>query len=110
MCIYIYIPNCLSQGFHSWTRPGITKKQFGEERVYSAYTSILLFITKEVRTGTQAGQKAGVDAEATEGCFLLAYQPRDGTTHKGLSPLITNGENALQLDLTEAFPQLKLSL
>jgi hypothetical protein len=42
----------------------MTKKQVGEERVYSAYTFILLFITKEVRTGTQAGQKAGADAEA----------------------------------------------
>jgi hypothetical protein len=28
-----------------------------EERVYSWYTSILLFITKEVRTRTQAGQE-----------------------------------------------------
>jgi hypothetical protein len=70
--------------------------------VYSAYTSILLFITKEVNTGTQAGQKAGADAEAMEGCSLLAcfpwlaqpallqnqdYQPRDGTTHKGTSLL-----------------------
>jgi hypothetical protein len=44
----------------------MTKKQVGEERVYSAYTSILLFITKEVRTGTQAGQEAGADAEAME--------------------------------------------
>jgi hypothetical protein len=35
----------------------MTKKQAGEERVYSAYTSILLFITKEVRTGTQTGQE-----------------------------------------------------
>jgi hypothetical protein len=76
----------------------MTKKQIGEERVYSAYTSILLFITKEVRTGTQAGKKAGADAEAIEGCSLLAcfagllsllsyrtqdYQPRDGPTHKG---------------------------
>jgi hypothetical protein len=34
----------------------MTMKQIGEERVYSAYTSLLLFITKEVRTGTQAGQ------------------------------------------------------
>jgi hypothetical protein len=50
----------------------MTKKQVGEERVYSAYTSILLFITKEVRTGTQAGQKAGADAEAMEGYSLLA--------------------------------------
>jgi hypothetical protein len=80
----------------------MTKRQVGEESVYSAYNSILLFITKEVRTGTQAGQKAGADAEAMEGCSLLAcflwlaqpalletqdYQPRDGTTHRGTSPL-----------------------
>jgi hypothetical protein len=38
----------------------MTKKQVGEERVYLAYTSILLFITK-----------AGADAEAMEGCSLL---------------------------------------
>jgi hypothetical protein len=50
----------------------MTKKQVGEERVYSAYTSILLLITKEVRTGTHAGQKAEADAEAMEGCSLLA--------------------------------------
>jgi hypothetical protein len=85
----------------------MTKKQVGEEGVYSAYTSMLLFITKEVRTGTQAGQEAGADAEAMEeGCYWLAspgllsllsyrtqdYQPRDGTTHNGPSPtpLITN--------------------
>jgi hypothetical protein len=83
----------------------MTKKQIGEERVYSAYTSILLFITKEVRTGTQAGQKAGADAEAMEGHSLLACFPgwisllsyRTKTTSpemvpltRGLSPLITN--------------------
>jgi hypothetical protein len=51
---------CLSQGFYSCTNI-TTKKQVGEERVYLAYTSILLFITKKVRTGTQAGQKAGAD-------------------------------------------------
>jgi hypothetical protein len=49
----------------------MTKKQVGEERVYSAYNSILLFITKEVRTGPQTGQEAGADAEAMEGCSLL---------------------------------------
>jgi hypothetical protein len=53
----------------------MTKKQVGEERVYSAYTSILLFITKEVRTGTQAGQKAGAEAEAMKGYSLLACLP-----------------------------------
>ena len=49
----------------------MTKKQVGEEKVISAYTSILLFITKEVRTGTQAGQKAGADVEAMEGYSLM---------------------------------------
>jgi hypothetical protein len=46
----------------------MTKKQVWEKRISSSYTSILLFITKEVRTGTQAGQKAGADTEAMEGC------------------------------------------
>jgi hypothetical protein len=53
----------------------MTKKQVGEERFYSAYTSKPLFITKKVRTGTEAGQEAGADAEAMEGCFLLACLP-----------------------------------
>jgi hypothetical protein len=38
---------CLSQGLYSCTNI-MTKKQAGEERVYSAYTS-----PKEVRTGRQ---------------------------------------------------------
>ncbi|KRY97557.1 hypothetical protein T4B_2920 [Trichinella pseudospiralis] len=61
---------------------------------------------QEVGTGTQAGQEAGADAEAMEGCSLLACFPwlaqtavlenprlpvhRDGPTHKGPFPLITN--------------------
>ena len=46
---------------------------------------------------------------------LLSYstqdlQSRDGVTHQGLGPLplITNRENALQLDLMEAFLHLRL--
>jgi hypothetical protein len=56
---------------------------------------------KEVRTGIPAGQEAGADAEAMEGCYLLAspgflsllsyitqdYQPRDGPTHNSPFPL-----------------------
>ena len=83
----------------------MTKKQVGEERVYSAYTSTLLFIIKKVRTGTQAGQEEEADAENMEGCNLLACFPgllsllsyRAKTTSPemvpptgGLSPLITN--------------------
>jgi hypothetical protein len=37
----------------------MTKKQVGEERVYSTYTSTLLFITKEVRTRTYTRQELG---------------------------------------------------
>jgi hypothetical protein len=70
----IRIANCLSQGFYSCTNI-MTKKQVGEKRVYSAYISTMLFITKEVRTGTQAGQEAGADAEAMEGCSSLAFFP-----------------------------------
>jgi hypothetical protein len=90
---------CLSQGFYSCPDT-MTKQQVGEERVYSAYISTLLFITK-VRTGTQAGQEAGADAEAMKGCYWLVspgllslfsyrtqdYQPRDGTIHNGPSHL-----------------------
>jgi hypothetical protein len=50
----------------------MTKKQVGEERVYSAYTSTLLLSPKDVRTGIQAGQEAGANAEDMEGCYLLA--------------------------------------
>jgi hypothetical protein len=41
----ICIGYCLSQGLYSCTNI-MTKKQAGEERVYSAYTFMLLFITK----------------------------------------------------------------
>jgi hypothetical protein len=59
----LLVPICLSQGFYSCTNI-MTKKQIGEERVYSAYNSI-----------TQTGQEAGADAEAMEGCSLLACFP-----------------------------------
>jgi hypothetical protein len=74
----------------------MTKKQFGEERVYSAYTSIMLFITKGSQDWNSSRAGAGADAEAMERYSLLAcllgyrtqdYQPRDGITHKGLFPL-----------------------
>ena len=71
MVLLFQVNHCLSQGFYSCTNI-MTKKQVGEERIYLAYTSILLFIAKEVRTGTQTGQEAGADAEAMEGCSLLA--------------------------------------
>jgi hypothetical protein len=51
--------DCLSQGFYSCTNI-MTKKQVGEERVYSAYTSILLFITKgsQYWTSSRSGSRS----------------------------------------------------
>ena len=40
--------------------------------------------------------------------FSMTTRPAMAPSRGGLSPLITNWENALQLDLMEAFPQLKL--
>ena len=73
------------------------KKQVGEERVYSSYTSILLFINKgsQDRNSIRAGtwRQELIDAEALEGlltglhlvacsaCFLIA--PR--TTFPGMA-------------------------
>jgi hypothetical protein len=50
----------------------MTKKQVGEERVYPAYTSMLLFITKGSQDWKSSRSGAGADAEAMEECFLLA--------------------------------------
>ena len=81
----------------------MTKKQVGEEKIYSAYTSTLLFITKgsqdwnSHRVGTwrqELMQRPWMDAAywmASLGLFSLLsyrtqdYQPRDNTTHKGPS-------------------------
>jgi hypothetical protein len=97
---------CLSQGFYFWTKQHNQVASW-EESVYSVYSSILLFFTKEVRTGTQAGQKAGADAEATEGwmfftgllplaCSVFSFIELKTTSPgmvpptRGPSPLITN--------------------
>jgi hypothetical protein len=81
----------------------MTKKQVGEERVYSAYTSTLLFITNgsqewnSHRVGTwrqelmQRPWKNVTYWLASPGLLSLLshrtqdYQPRDGTTHNGPS-------------------------
>jgi hypothetical protein len=42
----------------------MTKKQAGEERVYSAYTSILLFTTKGSQDWTHTGQELNLEGKA----------------------------------------------
>jgi hypothetical protein len=51
------------------------RSKLGSKGFIQLTLSILLFITKEVRDETQAGQEAGADAEAMEGCSLLACFP-----------------------------------
>jgi hypothetical protein len=50
----------------------MTKKQLGRKRFIQLTFPHCCSSLKEVRTGTQAGQGAGADAEAMEGCYLLA--------------------------------------
>jgi len=53
----------------------MTKKQVGKETFIQLTLPHSCSSPKEVRTGTQAGQEAGADAEAMEGCYLLACFP-----------------------------------
>jgi hypothetical protein len=117
--------DCLSHGLHSYTKHHDQGASWGVSD-YPAYTSTLLFITKgsQDRNSHRAGtsrqelmQRPWRDVTywlASPGLLSLLsyrtqdYQSRDGTTHNEPSPLITNWENALQLDLMEAFPQGRL--
>jgi hypothetical protein len=82
----------------------MTKKQVGEERVYLAYTSMLLFITKGSQDWNSIKQVREQELMqrpwrdvlywlASPGLLSLLsyrtqdYQPRDGPTHKGPFPL-----------------------
>ena len=53
----------------------MTKKQLGRKGFIQLTLPYCCSSLKEVRTGTQAGQEAGADAEAMEGCSLLACFP-----------------------------------
>jgi hypothetical protein len=65
---------CLSQGFYFCTNI-MTKKQLKRKGFIRLTLSHCCSSPKEVRTGTQTGQEAGADAEAMEGCSLLACLP-----------------------------------
>jgi hypothetical protein len=53
----------------------MTKKQLERKGFIMLTLPHCCSSTKEVRTGTQEGQKAGTDAEAMEECSLLACFP-----------------------------------
>jgi hypothetical protein len=65
------VPICLSQGFYSYTNI-MTKKHLGRKGFIRLTLPHCCSSPKDVRTGTQVGQEAGADAEAMEGCSLLA--------------------------------------
>jgi len=90
------LSDCLSQGFYSCSNI-MTKKQVGEERVYSAYTSMLLFITKgsqdwnSSRSASRSWCRGhggmlltGLLLLTCSACFLI--EPK--TTSPGMAPLI----------------------
>jgi hypothetical protein len=53
----------------------MTKKQLGRKGFIQLTLPHCCSSPKEVRTGIQAGQETGADAEAMEGCYLLACFP-----------------------------------
>ena len=106
----MFLSVCLSQGFYFCTNI-MTKKQVGEERVYSAYTSILLFITKGCqdwnsgRPGSRSWCRShggmlltGLLPLACSACFLIepkTTRPEMVPPTRGPPPLITNWEKCL---------------
>jgi hypothetical protein len=53
----------------------MTKIQVGRKTFIQLILPNCCLSPKEVSTGIQAGQEAGVDAEVMEGCFLLDCFP-----------------------------------
>ena len=90
----------------------MTKKQIGEERVYSAYISTFLFITKGSQDWNSSRSGSRIWCRGHGGMFFTGllplpcsacslkepqdYQPRDGPTHKGLVVLGSIREQAEQ--------------
>jgi hypothetical protein len=76
----------------------MTKKQGGEERLYSAYTSTLLFITKgsQDRNSHRAGtwRQEGRCLLACSACFLI----EPGTNSPGMAPPTTGPPRLGHLD------------
>jgi hypothetical protein len=66
---------CFSQSFYSCTKHHDQEASWGGKGLFSLHFHIAIHQQKEIRTGIQAGQEAGADAEAMEECYLLACFP-----------------------------------
>jgi hypothetical protein len=110
---FLNIGDCLSQGFYSCTNI-MTKDQVGEERVYSSY-NIQIAVHHQRKSGLEhmQGRKQELMQRPWRdvtsllplvclACFLIEPKmssPGMAQPQWALPPLITNWENALQLDL-----------
>jgi hypothetical protein len=65
---------CLSQGLYSCTNI-MTKKKVGEERVYSAYTSMLLFITNGSQDWNSSRSGSRSWCRGHRGMFITGLLP-----------------------------------
>ena len=66
---------CLSQDFYYCGKTPCPNSKLGREGFIQLTLPHCCSSLKEVRTGTQAGQKAETEAEVMEGCYLLACFP-----------------------------------
>jgi hypothetical protein len=82
------VDSCLSQGFYSCTNTMI-KKQVGEERVYSAYTSTLLFITKGSQDWNSSRSGSRSWCRGQEGMFFTVLLPLACSSCFLIEPKIT---------------------
>ena len=101
--------SCLSQGFYSWTKTSWPRSKLGRKWFYSAYASILLFITKGSQDWNSSRSGSRNWCRSHEGMFFTGLLPlacsaysliEPKTTSPGMVPptrgpypLITNGSH-----------------
>jgi hypothetical protein len=68
----------------------MTKNQDGRKGFIQLTFPYFCSFPKEVRTGSQTDQEAGADAEAMEGCSLLACFPLACSAYSLLEPKATS--------------------
>jgi hypothetical protein len=123
ICFGSWLTGCISQGLYSCTKHRDREASWGGKGLFSLHFHIAVHHQRksghELTQGTfhqelmQRPSRGAAYWLASLGLFSLLsyrtqdYQPRDGITHNGLglSHLITDWENGLQLDLMDAFPQ-----
>ena len=114
---------CLSQGFYSYTKHHDQESGWRGKGLFSLHFHTAVHHQKKSGLELRQVRKQELMQRpwrdvlywlASPGLLsLLSYRnkttsPEMAPPTRGLSPLVTNWENALQLDLMEAFPQLKL--